>query len=140
MLVVAVVALAAWAYLAVGRGGFWLGEQGLPTGPDLDGWPEVVAVVPARDEAAMLPETLPTLLAQEYPGGFRVLLVDDGSRDGTGEVAERLGNRPGNRADLRVVRASEPPAGWAGKVWAMAEGARAAGEPDFILFTDADIA
>lgn len=157
MSVAAVVALVAWVYLAAGHGGFWRGEQGPPPAPDPAEWPGVVAVVPARDEAAMLPETLPTLLAQEYPGDFGVVLVDDGSTDGTAAVAERCAaaewraggveaagaGRGGDRAvpaALRVVRASEPPAGWAGKVWAMAEGVRAAGEPEYLLFTDADIA
>nr|WP_279490649.1 glycosyltransferase [Actinomadura sp. KC216] len=100
-------------------------------------WPDVVAVVPARDEAAVLPETLPTLLEQRYPGDFRVILVDDGSGDGTADTAERLA---GDRTSFRVVRAKDRPEGWAGKVWAMSEGVRAAGEPEFLLFTDADIA
>ncbi|QKW38341.1 glycosyltransferase [Actinomadura sp. NAK00032] len=129
----AVAALAGWLYLAFGHGAFWRTGPGLPDdAPDPPEWPEVAAVVPARDEAAILPETLPTLLAQEYPGAFRVLVVDDGSGDGTAETAARLG--------ARVVSARERPEGWAGKVWAMAEGVRAAGEPGFYLFTDADIA
>ncbi len=146
--VVAFVALAAWLYLAVGHGGFWLAEQGPPPAPDPATWPDVVAVIPARDESAVLPRTLPSLLAQRYPGRFRVVLVDDGSRDGTAAVAERLGRAagsdgpdgPAGSAGLRVVGAAEPPTGWAGKVWAMAEGVRAAGDPSYLLFTDADIA
>jgi hopene-associated glycosyltransferase HpnB len=134
----AAAALAAWAYLAVGHGLFWRTRPGLGAGVDPPRWPEVVAVVPARDEAALLPETLPSLLGQEYPGRFRVVLVDDGSADGTAEVAERLGR--GAAAELCVVRAGDRPAGWAGKVWAMAEGVRAAGRPEWLLFTDADIA
>jgi hopene-associated glycosyltransferase HpnB len=136
--IVAAVALAAWAYLAVGHGWFWRTGPGLHAGAELAEWPEVVAVVPARDEAALLPETLPSLLGQEYPGRFRVVLADDGSGDGTAEVAERLGRAAAT--ELRVVRVGERPAGWAGKVWAMAEGVRVAGEPEFVLFTDADIA
>lgn len=130
--VAAVAALAGWLYLAFGHGAFWRTGPGLPDAPDPPEWPEVAAVVPARDEAAILPETLPTLLAQDYPGEFRVVVVDDGSSDGTGETAARLG--------ARAVPARERPEGWAGKVWAMAEGVRAAGEPDLYLFTDADIA
>ncbi|MEV4670692.1 glycosyltransferase [Actinomadura sp. NPDC049382] len=130
--VAAVAALAGWLYLAFGHGAFWRTGPGLPDAPDPPEWPEVAAVVPARDEAAILPETLPTLLAQDYPGAFRVVVVDDGSSDGTGETAARLG--------ARAVPARERPEGWAGKVWAMAEGVRAAGEPDLYLFTDADIA
>lgn len=138
----AVPALVGWAYLAVGHGWFWRAGPGLGAGvdpPDPPEWPQVVAVVPARNEAALLPATLPSLLGQEYAGRFRVVLVDDGSDDDTAGVAERLGRIPAN-TELRVVRAGERPEGWAGKVWAMAEGVRAAGEPEFLLFTDADIA
>jgi hopene-associated glycosyltransferase HpnB len=151
-----VLAAAAWVYLLVGHGGFWRTDVRLPERagmPDPGSWPSVIAVVPARDEAAILPETLPTLLAQDYPGTFSVVLVDDGSSDGTGAVAAALGEAsapaagtgssnpalpPGAR--LRVVRGGPLPAGWAGKVWAMAEGVAAAGECDYLLFTDADIA
>ncbi|WP_460347408.1 glycosyltransferase [Actinoallomurus acanthiterrae] len=139
MSVVTTVALVGWIHLAVGRGGFWLTESGPPDGPAPAEWPEVVAVVPARDEAEVLPQTLPSLLTQRYPGRFRVVLVDDDSRDGTAAVAERIGRTSGS-AELRVVRASGPPTGWAGKVWALAQGVRAAGEPEYLLFTDADIA
>jgi hopene-associated glycosyltransferase HpnB len=105
----------------------------------------VLAVVPARNEAAVLPLTLPSLLAQDYPGEFSVVLVDDGSTDGTAAVATALGHSPRGREPgavraLRVVAGSALPAGWAGKVWAMAQGAEAAGTCDFLLFTDADIA
>jgi hopene-associated glycosyltransferase HpnB len=134
-------ATAAWVYLLVGHGGFWRTGCRLPTGggrvPGAGGreWPAVTAVVPARDEAAILPETLPTLLAQDYPGPLRVVLVDDGSTDGTAGVARSIG---GGRVE--VVAGTAPPDGWAGKVWAMAQGAAAAGECDYLLFTDADIA
>ena len=131
-------AAVAWLVLLTGHGGFWRTDQRLPpgtsragAGPGVAGraepaaaepaaWPEVVAVVPARDEAAILPVTLPALLAQDYPGPFSVTLVDDSSTDGTGEVAAAIGAaapRP-----LRIVHGAAPPAGWAGKPWAMAQG------------------
>ena len=135
---VAVAVLLAWLYLLCCHGCFWRTDQRLPPGRDPAMWPEVVVIVPARDEADMLPDTLPTLLAQEYPGRCRVVLVDDGSADGTAEVARGLA-RDAQR-DLDIVRGSEPPAGWAGKVWAMAQGLEAAGQAPFVLFTDADIA
>jgi hopene-associated glycosyltransferase HpnB len=125
--------LAAWLVLAFGRGRFWRTSIRLPEERDVDGaWPSVVAVVPARDEAAVLPTTLPTLLAQGYPGSWRVLVVDDDSSDGTGTVAARLG--------AEVVPGSGPPPGWTGKVAAMQHGVQAAGAPEYLLFTDADIA
>jgi hopene-associated glycosyltransferase HpnB len=141
-----------WVYLAAFHGGFWRMDQRLPPGGQrpLPGardpaggeaaWPSVTAVVPARDEAAVLPVTLPTLLAQDYPGELRVLLVDDESADGTAAVAARLAGAAGPAgARLRVVPAGPRPPGWAGKVWAMQQGLDAAGQPDYILFTDADI-
>jgi len=148
-------AAVAWVYLVAAHGGYWRTSQWLPPASrEPLSWPEVVAVVPARDEAGMLPVTLPALLGQDYPGPLAVIVVDDGSSDGTGEVAARIGRASGR--PLRVVPgtpAPEPRAGggrWAGKVWAMAQGLRAAGLPPdagadpepggYILFTDADIA
>jgi len=137
--VLSVPAAAAWLYLLTCHGGYWLTSQRLPeVAAAPAAWPVVRAVVPARDEAAMLPVTLPALLRQDYPGDFAVIVVDDGSADGTAVVAERLAHaatRP-----LRVIAGSPPPDGWAGKVWAMARGAAEAGDADYLLFTDADIA
>jgi len=129
------VSLAIWLVLTFCRGRFWRTSIRLPMPvdpPEGDAWPSVVAVVPARDEAAVLPRTLPTLLRQRYPGSWRVLVVDDDSADSTGALARELG------AD--VVAGSGPPPGWAGKVAAMQRGVEAAGTPDYLLFTDADIA
>jgi cellulose synthase/poly-beta-1,6-N-acetylglucosamine synthase-like glycosyltransferase len=96
--IAAALAAVAWLVLLLGHGGFWRTDQRLPPPePGVSGdsgpaaWPEVVAVVPARDEAAILPVTLPALLGQDYPGPFSVTLVDDGSSDGTGEVAAAIG-------------------------------------------------
>src|SRR5260370_10646975 len=107
-------------------------------------WRAVVAVVPARNEADMLPLPLPALLGQDYPGDFRVTLVDGGSSDGTGRVAAALGACPeaGDepRAPLTVVPGRARPGGWAGKVWAMQQGLEAnSGDDGYVLFTDADI-
>jgi hopene-associated glycosyltransferase HpnB len=126
------VALLTWLYLALGHGRFWRTSVRLPDAPEPDDWPAVTAIVPARDEAAVLPLTLPSLLAQEYPGSFRVLVVDDASGDGTGDVAAAAG------AD--VLHTGGPPQAWTGKVAALAAGVAAAGEPDYLLLTDADIA
>src|SRR5215470_1275489 len=136
----------AWLYLLAGHGGYWRTSQWLPrVAAEPDVWPDVVAVVPARNEAAMLPVTLPPLLGQDYPGSLAVIVVDDGSTDGTGEVAARIARTPGR--PLRVIAGTRPPDGerWAGKVWAMAQGLAAAGafapgSDGYLLFTDADIA
>ena len=147
---------AAWVYLLAAHGGYWLTGQRLPepagapadkrhaTGQAGD-WPPVVAVVPARNEADMLPVTLPALLGQEYPGEFGVIVVDDRSDDGTGQIAAELRATvaPNGGAELTVLPGSPRPDGWAGKVWAMSQGfaaAQQAGEDGYVLFTDADIA
>ncbi|MGW4781187.1 glycosyltransferase [Streptomyces filamentosus] len=152
----AAASLAVWVWLLLGRGFFWRTDQRLPDasprtrargGGDDGGpargetWPAVVVVVPARDEAGVLPLSLPSLLAQEYPGRAEVILVDDGSTDGTGRLAAGLAAAHGG-LPLTVTSPGEPAPGWTGKLWALRHGmalARARG-PEFLLLTDADIA
>jgi hopene-associated glycosyltransferase HpnB len=139
--VIAAVSLAAWGWLLLGQGFFWRTDLRLPARAEPPAWPSVAVVVPARDEAAVLPASLPSLLAQDYPGRAEVFLVDDGSTDGTGELARELARAHGG-LPLTVVSPGEPPAGWTGKLWAVRHGvaaARARG-PEYLLLTDADIA
>jgi hopene-associated glycosyltransferase HpnB len=125
-------ALLAWAYLALLHGRFWrYGPALAPARPAST--PSVVAVVPARDEAEVITASLRSLVAQDYAGDFRVLLVDDGSRDGTAAIARQLS---GNR--LTVIEGAPRPPGWAGKLWAVHQGVAATDEP-WLLLTDADI-
>lgn len=138
---IAVGSLAAWLWLLVGQGLFWRTDLRLPQRREPQVWPSVCVVVPARDEAGVLPASLPSLLAQDYPGPAEIVLVDDGSSDGTGELARALAERHGG-LPLTVTSPGEPPAGWAGKLWAVRRGidlARAR-EPEYLLLTDADIA
>ncbi|MET9433342.1 glycosyltransferase [Streptomyces sp. NPDC006551] len=138
--------LAAWGWLLLGQGFFWRTDQRLPPNAaharaEPRNWPRVAVVVPARDEAEVLPLSLPSLLTQDYPGDAEVLLVDDNSTDGTGKLARELAGRYGG-LPLTVVTPGEPAAGWTGKLWALRHGtalARAR-EPEFLLLTDADIA
>ncbi|MFD4539630.1 glycosyltransferase [Streptomyces bauhiniae] len=137
----AAVSLAVWCWLLLGQGFFWRTDVRLPPRREPVEWPPVCVVVPARDEAAVLPASLPSLLAQDYPGRAEVFLVDDGSGDGTGELARELSARHGG-LPLMVDSPGEPPEGWTGKLWAVRHGialARAR-EPEFLLLTDADIA
>ncbi|MFF0113497.1 glycosyltransferase [Streptomyces prasinus] len=137
----AVASLAAWLWLLLGQGFFWRTDVRLPPGREPEPWPPVCVVVPARDEAAVLPVSLPALLAQDYPGRAEVFLVDDGSTDGTGRLARELADRHGG-LPLTVGSPGEPPAGWTGKLWAVRHGiglARARA-PEYLLLTDADIA
>ncbi|WP_031466354.1 glycosyltransferase [Sciscionella sediminilitoris] len=138
-LVIGGVSLAAWLWLLLCRGFFWRTGQRLPRGGEPRHWPSVAIVVPARDEAAVLPESLPSLLDQRYPGRVEVILVDDGSTDGTGALASRMAAEHGG-LPLRVGTPGEPPPGWAGKLWALDHGITAAGAVDYLLLTDADIA
>lgn len=144
--ILACVSLLIWLVLLLGRGRFWRMDIELPAADTSRAgtWPEVTAVIPARDEAEILPVTLPSVLAQDYPGPFSVILVDDASTDGTGETATGLGaeaERAGHVAALRVLRGSGPPEGWAGKVAAMDRGfGEVAPTSRYVLFTDSDIA
>ncbi|WP_254621134.1 glycosyltransferase [Sphingomonas sp. CL5.1] len=135
---IAALALAVWLVLVFARHGFWLTRErdtrDLP--PEPAHWPAVVAVVPARDEAAVIAESIASLIAQDYPGPFRVILVDDSSGDGTGDIARRLG-----AARLEVLTGLPLAAGWTGKLWAVRQGVEHAGDaPTYLWLTDADIA
>ena len=131
---------AIWMYLLIARGGFWLArERNHRSIAEPAKWPSVVAVVPARDEADVIATTIGSLLAQDYPGSFRVVLVDDQSSDGTAEIARRLDNS----GKFDVIAGSPRPPGWTGKLWAVAQGvqhAKSHGAPDYLWLTDADIA
>ena len=136
--------IAIWIGLLAFRGQFWRSDQQLsPEIPELAVWPTIHAIVPARNEAEVLPATLPSLLQQDYPGCFQVVLVDDQSTDGTTIVAQQLAEQIQlqNRLTLGVT---EPlPVGWSGKLWAVEQGIRLSRglspEPDYWLLTDADI-
>ncbi len=143
MIVVAGLSLAIWIGLLLFRDGFWLardtdaGKRG-GIAPPPAAWPAVTAIVPARDEADVIGRAMASLVAQDYPGDFRIVLVDDGSSDGTGAIARRAA---GASDRLTVIEGSPPPAGWTGKLWAMRNGVtQAGGAPTYLWFTDADIA
>jgi hopene-associated glycosyltransferase HpnB len=125
-----------WLYLLIGHRFFWLlRERDTSPVSAPEHWPSVVAVVPARNEEDVIEENLRSLLAQDYPGELRVILVDDQSEDRTSEIASALGD-----SRLTVLKGGQRPAGWTGKLWAMNQGVAAAGMPEFFWFTDADIA
>jgi len=140
-LAIAIAAALAWAVLLLGRGFFWLArddDRDAATLPDPARWPSVTAVVPARDEAETIGETVRSLLAQDYPGRFRLVVVDDRSTDGTGDVARAAA---AGDPRLTVVTGRARPSGWTGKLWALQQGLEEAlrDAPDRLLFTDADI-
>ena len=136
----ALLSLAIWLALLLGRGFFWRtrerDDRNEP--PEPGTWPSVAAVVPARNEAELIARSVGSLLAQDYPGRFRVILVDDQSGDGTGAAALALGNER-----LTVLNGAAHPAGWTGKLFAVHQGvtrANAENPPDYLWLTDADIA
>ncbi|MFF3733869.1 glycosyltransferase [Streptomyces sp. NPDC002476] len=138
---IAMGSLAAWVWLLLGQGFFWRTDQRMPVRRAPERWPSVAIVVPARDEADMLPVSLPSLLTQDYPGVAEVFVVDDCSEDGTGDVARALSVRYGG-LPVTVASPGEPEPGWTGKLWAVRHGmalARAR-RPEYLLLTDADIA
>lgn len=148
--VLAGAALAFWLLLVFDRRRWWPSDWSLHLDsaaqqPSPDQFDELVVVVPARNEAAMIPRTLPRLLKQ-HEWVRRIVVVDDRSEDHTGSSARRLGE--GTRAELKlhVLRLDEQEEGWSGKVRAMKVGLETAtegweGDPkrQWVLFTDADI-
>jgi hopene-associated glycosyltransferase HpnB len=143
MTVPAAFSLLIWLYLWFGHGGFWQFGPVLPTLPSradrstpahARAVPSVAIVIPARDEAPLIANTLRSLLAQDYDGPFRVVLVDDGSTDGTAQIAAGLDD-----PRLTVISGAARPAGWSGKLWAVQQGVAEAGDVELLLLTDADI-
>jgi hopene-associated glycosyltransferase HpnB len=128
--------LMAWLYLLFGRGFFWMTrERDDAEAPEPERWPSVVAVVPARDEADVIARSIGSLLEQDYKGSFRIILVDDQSSDGTADAARALASDR-----LEILSGAPRPPGWTGKLWAVKQGIARAGTPDYLWFTDADIA
>ena len=144
----ALLSLAIWLMLVFARGNFWQARETddllPPFGTDAGRIRRIVAIVPARDEADVIARCVTSLLQQRCSADFRVVVVDDQSGDGTGDIARRAAQEVGAADRLTVVRASNPPPGWTGKINAMRAGLAhvdSAGEPapDYVWFTDADI-
>lgn len=134
--------LAAWVYLIVFRGAFWRSDQFLPAAAlgAAHPWPDVAAVIPARNEADSIADAVAAHLAQDYPGNYRIYLVNDQSTDATRRLAvEAAAGDPA----LQIIEGSPLPEGWTGKLWAVSQGLEAIedqyGQAKYVLFTDADI-
>ena len=121
--------------------------RGLPRIPNLllpqhnltpDNQPTLTIIVPARDEAPHIEACLHSLLAQDYP--VQILAVDDRSTDATGSLMDALA--AAHPTKLTAIHIATLPEGWLGKTHALALAARQAAvltQPDFLLFTDADV-
>jgi hopene-associated glycosyltransferase HpnB len=139
-----IASLLIWVALTFFRGAFWqlhaFNDDLVPI-EDLNEWPAIAAIVPARNEAATIEKTVESLLLQDYPGTFRLVVVDDHSTDGTAELARRAAARMQASQRATIVAAKELAEGWTGKLWALQEGVEEVRKDstEYFWFTDADI-
>jgi len=145
---VAIASLLAWVYLLVARGGFWRCAErddadaaGSRRADESAAWPAVAVIIPARNEADVIGDTLGALLQQDYRGEFTIVVVDDDSTDETARISRETARYAGAADRVSVMHAPPVPAGWTGKIWAMQCGIAhaAARAPDYLLLCDADI-
>jgi hopene-associated glycosyltransferase HpnB len=145
---VASASLLAWGYLLAGRGGFWRCAErddapstGAGASAASSAWPAVAVIVPARNEADVIGETLGALLRQDYRGAVTIVVVDDDSTDETARISRDVARSGAAAERVSVVSAPPLPAGWTGKLWAMhcGVGHAAARAADYLLLTDADV-
>jgi hopene-associated glycosyltransferase HpnB len=168
-LVIAAISLAVWLYLLLARGNFWnlhAFDDDDATHPAPSNWPAVTAIIPARNEAESIAQTIASLSRQNYPGTFSIVVVDDHSEDATAKLAQQSANAEGKNlnATTEVTILNAPPLqpGWTGKLSALNAGvlhairegaasdvpqsdavntalASAVSAPTYLWFTDADI-
>jgi hopene-associated glycosyltransferase HpnB len=158
-LVLAVISLGIWLYLALARGNFWHlrnFNDDIATHEPPTVWPTVIAIVPARNEAATIAQAVTSLLQQNYLGKFSVILVDDHSEDATAQIAHQAAQDLNAESRIKIHAAAHLPPGWTGKLWALNEGVSQSdrrdaallrpspatndpSEPPYFWFTDADI-
>ena len=144
-----------WIYLFFFHHGFWRRREFLPplqdaSDPQVDfaTWPSIISITPARNEAAVIKPAFSSLLAQNYPGRFEVLLVDDNSHDHTRELAQSVIDahdaQEGTEPRAQIITAPPLQEGWSGKLWALHQGltylSAQGRSADYIWFSDADIA
>jgi len=143
-ILIAAISLLIWLGLFFFNGHFWqiwIAGSDRDSVPPPPAWPSVRAIVPARNEAASITQTVSALAAQDYPGKFSIFVVDDHSEDGTGELARKAAAESGAEQKVRVLSAPQLVPGWTGKLWALQSGIEVAQSEaaDFFWFTDADI-
>jgi hopene-associated glycosyltransferase HpnB len=141
--VIAAIPVVVWAWLLAARGGFWrVAPQSvrspLPQAPPAR---RVIVIIPARNEAAVIGTAVTSLVQQSFAGAIHLIVIDDESNDGTADAAVSAARGCGACARLTVIRGAPLPRGWTGKLWALSQGVMAAApfDPDYLLFTDADI-
>jgi len=123
------------------RGGFWRADQKLPQETEhRNHWPMVTAVIPARNEGPTIQRAVSSLVRQNYLGPLNIIVVDDGSVDGTARLARKAITEP---SKVSVIEGQPLPPGWTGKLWALDQGLRQGTiqwpQTQYWLLTDADI-
>ncbi len=143
LLIISIISLIIWIGLLLFWGNFWQCAPILKLEKiELDNYPAVCAVIPARNEAEVIEISIKSLLEQDYRGEFNIILVDDRSSDKTAEIARKTAEQLNKSACLKIITGAELPVGWTGKLWAMKQGIEVAKQeffPDYILLSDADI-
>ncbi|MGL5134200.1 MAG: glycosyltransferase [Planktothrix sp.] len=144
ILILTLFSLMIWIILLLFRGRFWQGDQRISEVQEpLLNYPSVAIIVPARNEAELISTSLRSLLNQNYPGSFSIILVDDHSYDKTANIAQETAKLLDQTDRLNIITSQSLPAGWTGKLWAMEQGVKYTTMlnyiPQYILFTDADI-
>jgi hopene-associated glycosyltransferase HpnB len=137
--------LVAWIVLVFFWGGFWQiarSDADHDPMPSIADRPRICVIVPARNEAAMIAQSVISLAEQNYPGEFRIFVVDDHSEDGTASIARGAAEKAGASSRVEILAAPQLAPGWTGKLSAMNAGVHAAAQsaPEYFWFTDADIA
>ena len=135
-----ILSLLIWGYLLLARGQFWRLKADSPQ--KTNHRPARIAVIiPARNEADVVGRAVASLLQASGPNALHIFLVDDGSSDGTAQVAQDAAIAAGRPGMLTVIAGQPLPPGWSGKLWAMQQGVERAREfhPEFLLLTDADV-
>lgn len=142
MLFIAIASLTIWLSLCIFWGRFWQNVRLIPSNNKLESYPNVWAIIPARDEGDVIARSLNSVLQQDYSGLLSVVLVDDNSTDDTAKIAQNTVNKTKNR-QLHIISGKPLPPGWKGKLWALEQGINYAKKqgtiPDYFLLTDADI-
>ena len=134
------ISLMIWLYLALLHGNFW-NPPSIKKAKKISKYPEITILIPARNEAKYIKNSLMSLLRQNYEGKYRAIVVDDSSSDATLEIVKGI-SKKNNK--IHVMQGKVLKEGWAGKVWAQYQGInfikKKFPNSKYILFTDADIA
>jgi hopene-associated glycosyltransferase HpnB len=130
-----------WFILILFRGQFWRADQLLPNiKTPLSTFPEIVVIIPARNEEETIGNSISSLLRQDYEGTVSIIVINDNSSDNTIEVVNSASR---GYINIHVIDGKKTPSGWTGKLWAMAQGVKFAEkkfhQSKYFLFTDSDI-